>query len=53
MQSDLNMHHLIHATGLATLGSVAAIATITAAAINPIGAALLLTGAILWGKKNR
>ncbi|MGI2909673.1 hypothetical protein [Tolypothrix sp. VBCCA 56010] len=36
------MNHLIGISGITTLGTVSAIATVAAAAINPIGAALLL-----------
>ena len=45
------MHHLIDIAGITTLTTLGAIATLTAAAINPIGAGLLIAGAVMWAKK--
>lgn len=46
------MNHLIDIAGITTLGTVGAIAYLAAAAINPVGAALLMAGAILWARKS-
>ncbi|NEU76711.1 hypothetical protein PI95_030435 [Hassallia byssoidea VB512170] len=46
------MHHLIDIAGITTLGTLGAITTVAAAAINPIGAALLIAGAVMWVKNN-
>lgn len=47
------MNHLIDIAGITTLSTVGAIATLAAAAINPIGAGLLLAGAVLWARKSQ
>ena len=47
------MNHLNDIAGISTLGTVGAIATLTAAAINPIGAGLLIAGAVLWARKSQ
>lgn len=49
----MTLTSLINATGIATLGTVGAIATVAAAAISPIGAGLLIAGALMWAKQNR
>lgn len=45
------MNHLIDIAGISTLTTLGAIATLTAAAINPLGAGLLLAGVVLWARK--
>ncbi len=49
----MTLTSLINATGVATLGTVGAIATVAAAAISPIGAGLLVAGIVMWAKQNR
>ncbi|MBW4504859.1 MAG: hypothetical protein KME57_36285 [Scytonema hyalinum WJT4-NPBG1] len=49
----MTLTSLINATGVATLGTVGAIATVAAAAISPIGAGLLIAGVLMWSKQNR
>ncbi|MBW4571189.1 MAG: hypothetical protein KME31_25195 [Tolypothrix carrinoi HA7290-LM1] len=46
------MNHLIDIAGITTLGTVGAIATVAFSAINPIGAALLIAGAVMWAKNS-
>ncbi|GAX46175.1 hypothetical protein NIES4075_71960 [Tolypothrix sp. NIES-4075] len=47
------MNHLIDIAGITTLGTVGAIATVAAAAINPLGAGLLIAGAVIWARRSR
>lgn len=47
------MNRLIDIAGITTLGTVATIATLTAAAINPIGAGLLIAGMVIWARKSQ
>ena len=47
------MHHLIDIAGVSTLATLGTAATVLAAAINPIGGALLIAGAVLWANRNR
>lgn len=45
------MNQLIDIAGISTLGVIGATAATVAAAINPIGAGLLIAGAYLWAKR--
>ena len=47
------MNHLIDIAGITTLGTIGTAATVLAAAINPIGAGLLVAGLVLWTRQNR
>ena len=49
----MTLTSLINATGVVTLGTVGAIATVAAAAISPIGAGLLIAGFLMWARENR
>lgn len=47
------MNHLIDLAGITTLGTIATTATVLACAVNPIGGALLVAGAVMWARRNR
>jgi hypothetical protein len=49
----MTLTSLVNATGIATLGTFGAIATVAAAAISPIGTGLLIAGVFIWAKQNR
>jgi hypothetical protein len=46
------MSHLIDIAGITTLGTVVTAIAFFTSAINPVGAGLLIAGAVLWAKRN-
>lgn len=44
---------MIDIAGVSTLATLGTAATVLVSAINPFGAVLLLTGAVLWARHNR
>lgn len=46
------MHQLIDLAGITTLGTLGTAATVLACAVNPIGGALLVAGALMWARRN-
>ena len=47
------MNHLINIAGITTIAMSGAIVTLIAAAINPIGAALIFTSVVTWIKNSQ
>lgn len=47
------MNHLIDLAGVSTLATIGTAATVIACAVNPLGAGLLVAGAVMWARRNR